>query len=141
MKNLYEINTQTYQDELIKNVSSCDETINAFIGRKAYDLIMNNLCKPDSVIYEFDTQIIDKSTILQLVDLHYLLFNKLFVKDFYLYWQKIFVSSSNEQSYDLKSFCILLINPNFASAWSRRKSIIIVRLKSNSYRTKIKQIY
>ena len=131
MSNLYEITTQTYKDELFKNCSSPNESINAFIGRRAFDLIMSNLCKPASNIHEFDTQIIDKSTILQLVDIHYLLLNKLFLKDFYSYWQKMFVSGSKEQSDDLKSFCLLLINPNFASAWSRRKSIIIVRIITN----------
>ncbi len=127
MSNLYEISTQTYKDELLKNSSL---TINTFIGRQAFDLIVPNLSKPASTIHEYDTQVIDKSTILQLVDTHYLLLNKVFIKEFYLYWQKMFVSGSKEQSDDLKSFCLLLVNPNFASAWSRRKSLIIVGIKS-----------
>lgn len=113
-----ELKLEHYQDELAKNRSV---NINEFIGNKLIELVFDQF----NNIYEYDTQIVETEIIFQLVDGHYLLLNKIHMKDFYSYWQNQFVKSSNiDGPIDLKTFCILMVNPNFASAWSRRKSIL-----------------
>lgn len=115
-----ELKLEHYRDELAKNPSV---NINEFIGKKLIRLVFDN------TIYEYDTQIVEKEIIFQLVDGHYLLLNKIYTKDFYPYWQNQFVKNSNRDGLiDLKTFCILMVNPNFASAWSRRKSILCSQL-------------
>lgn len=121
--NQYEITKKHFEDASFAN--SENRNINVFIGRTALQLIMNNALNPSQKIYEYDTQVIDKSIIFQLVDRHYLLVNKFYLKEFYSYWQTSFVNGSRDNS-DLMSFCILLVNPNFASAWSCRKTTVMV---------------
>lgn len=117
-----ELKLENYRDELVSNPSA---NINEFIAKNLIEIVFDQL----NHIYEYDTQIVEKETIYKIVDEHYLLLNKIYMKDFYPFWQSQFVASSNiDGLIDLKTFCILMVNPNFASAWSRRKSILVARL-------------
>ena len=92
--------------------------LNTFLAVKLYSNIYE---KPE--IYEYDIQIVDKPILFQIVDKHYLLLNKIHLKEFYIYWRTHFLKHDT-QFIDISTICILLINPNFLSAWSYRKSLL-----------------
>jgi len=117
--NMNELKLEDFNNELIKNPLA---NINDFIGRALIEVALNNVTE----LFEYDTQIVEKEIIFQVVDDHYLLLNKIYMKDFYFYWQRRFIEDSKiDGLIGLKSFCILMVNPNFASAWSRRKTILV----------------
>lgn len=126
--------------ELKINDLKCNDesNLNEAIGKYLYELIVDGLNYPNKEIYEYDTEIIpDKDTILKLVENHYLLINKLVLKDFYFYWRKKYFSM-NSNEIDMASLLILLINPNFSSAWSKRKNILIESLNEDQFRKELK---
>ncbi|CAF0710925.1 unnamed protein product [Brachionus calyciflorus] len=87
-------------------------------------------------IKEYDIMPIleDPTEFYRIEQNHYLLINKLKCKQFYIYWRKKYFDNKNSESDDLLnsvSKCVLLINPNFASAWSKRKDLL---LKNRLYR-------
>ena len=61
-------------------------------------------------IIEYDIQIVeDKSVLFKLVDNHYLLLNKIYLKDFYMYWRKCLLSNETNKI-DMITLCVLLIS-------------------------------
>ena len=117
---------------------------NEKLVKKLYDSIIIGLYSSDKEIYEYDIQLINQESkeLYLIVDNNYLLINKLNVKKFYLYSREKLLKLSrkitdlNEIEYDSLSLCVLLINPNFTTAWSTRKSLI----DSNRYNNKIQSI-
>lgn len=107
------------------NFESQKETkdINDYIGEQLNKIITEN---ESAKIYEFDIQLIeDSSVIMQLVDDHYLLINKQFMRKFYIHWRaKLLSPNININQFDISTLCVLLINPNVATAWSKRKSLL-----------------
>lgn len=92
----------------------------------------------ENEIYEYDLAELGDANLFGVIEQnHYLLLNKSILKKFYMYWRsKLLVLKSSEQLIrfddestiklsDLASFFILIVNPNFASAWCRRRSNLI----------------
>lgn len=73
-------------------------------------------------IIEYDIQpIIDSDALFRVEQDRYLLINKLRLKELYFKWRSEFLLKPNDL--DKQSKLILLVNPNFLSAWSKRKEI------------------
>lgn len=101
-----------------------DQDINIQIAAKLNQVILDNISNEANKIYEYDIGIIeDDSTILQIAEDHYLLLNKKHVKSFYFFWRQNLLSENSLCDQNLASLSVLLINPNVATAWSKRKSL------------------
>jgi len=100
--------------------------INKFIGEKLHEIILKNINIAQTKIVEYDWQIIeDSGIILKLIDNQYLCLNKIYVKSFYREWRGQLLSNElNTAKYDEVTLNVLLINPNVATAWSKRKFLI-----------------
>ena len=62
--------------------------VSHFIGLRLYEFVCHN-----SGMQEYDTQLIeDKTVLIRLVDEHYLLVNKCYMKEFLAYWKNQFLS-------------------------------------------------
>ncbi len=92
-------------------------------------------------IIEYDIQIVeDKSVLFKLVDDHYLLLNKIYMKEFYMYWRKCLLSNETNQIDDMITLCVLLINPNMATAWSKRKSLLVSNLTDLNFELELNHL-
>lgn len=117
------------------NVNECIEETN---GRELIKLINEKIKTTDLnlKLCEFDIlPIPDKSSkFYDLVEQRYLLINKIMCKKFYFYWKNEFFNGQcnsikiSKEQIDVITMCILLINPNFSSAWSRRKEMAMIDL-------------
>jgi hypothetical protein len=87
--------------------------------KKGFELI-------DEQIDEYDFQLIDDASVfLKIEQKKYLLINKIFIKKIYIHWRNVyFLSSETKIDQETSSLIVLLINPNFASAWSIRKRLV-----------------
>lgn len=105
-------------------------------GKNLIDTINYRLnCDENDRILEYDIQLASNGNILdtaffRIEQNHYLLINKALCKDFYFHWREKYFSIATEtdvsnDSIDLITKCVLLINPNFASAWSKRKNLVV----------------
>ena len=86
-------------------------------------------------IKEFDIgliglgEIADDRLLARIEQSHYLLVNKRALKRFYQHWcGKFFTGTVDQVNVDCTTLCILLINPNIGSAWSRRRQALVTRL-------------
>ena len=96
--------------------------LNEYFGANLFRIV-----RSDCEIYEYDFQFIpDETLFCKTEQTHYLLVNKRFLKAFYVYWRaRFFALASQGGDVDLVSLMVLLVNANFASAWSRRKSQVV----------------
>lgn len=87
--------------------------------QKGFELI-------DEQIDEYDFQLIeDASVLLKIEQKKYLLINKIFIKKIYIHWRDVyFLSSKTKIDQETSSLIVLLLNPNFSSAWSIRKRLV-----------------
>ena len=109
-----------------------DVNYNEENGQKLVRLINAGFSNKTKDIYEYDIGIFDESqaSAFYLVEQdHYLLLNKKSMKEFYFYWRTKYFSVGKSKEFESYNFdettkCILLVNPNFLSAWSRRKEML-----------------
>lgn len=108
--------------ELVKLINENIKTINSSLNLCEYD-IFPMFEKPDQFF--------------NLVEKRYLMINKIMCKNFYFFWRNKFLQNNKNlllenslEEIDLITKCILLINPNFSSAWSKRKEIAAKNLDS-----------
>lgn len=104
-----------------------EKDINKFLAAKLFSNVYEQ-----PRIYEYDIQIVEKSTLFQVVDEHYLLLNKIHLKEFYKYWRTYFLKRETDHI-EFATVCILLINPEFLSAWSSRKNLLELKLTQVIY--------
>jgi len=98
-------------------------------GQALFELVKKGFTFKDEEIYEYDFQLIeDESLFFKIEQRNYLLINKIFIKKIYMHWRNVYFLSNqtNDQKLgqETSSFILLLINPNFASAWSIRKNLV-----------------
>ncbi len=103
--------------------------LNEQFGQKLFDTIKHGFKNLPDEIYEYDFQLIqdEEKLFFKVEQKNYLCINKSLVKEFYIYWRKRFFQH-DEQTVDIVSLMVLLVNANFASAWSRRKGLIVKAL-------------
>jgi hypothetical protein len=102
-------------------------------GIRVIELINEGLTDKNKTVLEYDFGILDESTFFKVEQAHYLLLNKLKLKQFYFHWREKYFSFVNNpdwtknqsDSLDQLTKCVLLVNPNFASAWSKRKHLLL----------------
>lgn len=109
-------------------------------GRELINLINERISNENLYLklheYEIFPILDEPRKFFNLAEERYLLINKLMCKEFYFFWKNKYLesnfncSSITKEEIDINTKCILLINPNFASAWSRRKEITTSDLKS-----------
>lgn len=86
-------------------------------GEELADLVTNR------DLAEYDIGPMEGSELFRVEQDRYLLVNKLLLKNLYFEWRSAFLLHHNVDQ-DKLSKLILLVNPNFLSAWSRRKQQI-----------------
>ena len=95
-------------------------------GKTLVEIFKKGFTLKDEEIYEYDFQLIEDASIFcRIEQKNYLLINKIFIKKMYMHWRNVyFLSSETKLDQETSSFIVLLINPNFASAWSLRKHLV-----------------
>jgi hypothetical protein len=109
---------------------------NEFIGQELSNILNNGFKNKEKRIIEYDIGLFldedgqpNLKSYFKIEQNNYLLLNKAKMKAFYFYWRSkyLMLSCKNEiltnESLDQMTKCILLVNPNFLSAWSKRKQI------------------
>ena len=112
---------------------------NERMGDKLVELIKNGFENESEEILEYDFQIVPDETVFCSIEQRkYILLNKAFLKKFYAEWRnKYFALDTNDDlQCDVASLVLLIVNPNFASAWSKRKKILLNNFNSNNIKIK-----
>lgn len=105
-----------------------DKNIASLIGKI-------NIFSDEQKILEYDIQPTENECLYLIEQNHYLLINKLKVKEFYFFYRqkvlnfdlKRFDCASSFEHLDTITKTVLLVNPNLSTAWSKRKYMLTCR--------------
>jgi hypothetical protein len=112
------------------------ESFDGSFVRRLSELLTQNFQNSSKKIHEFDIQFMNESeteekVVWEIVQNNYLLLNKQFVKSVYFYARERFLKLlhidefNNEKDLNALSLIILMVNPNFSTAWSYRKTLFL----------------